>query len=597
MNRRNLVKTIIAGTSGILVGKTYATDNIRSIIPPEKEKDLQSTNTLSAMSLKLAEYDGAKYIGRCPDIDTLRKVIPQFPNQKIDVVSFYATDTLKSSGGGEFYAVKSTDLKEKNGIVVRVNEDWCWIRLESVSTNIWPLEWLGIRIGSPQYGALNAKILQESIVNNYRVELVFPSGMTYLQPGVVKIPGNWAGVLRGSNTRNCIIRPSENPDDPNIILIEYNTEKKFSWGLRIENLSFDGMNYTLSAIRLANVGYVYTNNLQIYSFNGCNLWLDKVQDSVFEATNIQDGGYSSGDPSDNTKTTHPALLLTSTIKNDACNMIRFNNCQIENNKCSPYIRIISGIGLMFNQTHAEIRDKAMWGKRDFMEIANADLQISEHAGSRFRNAVLINGYGRTTISGGRGLGGDLTVRAEGKRGTLALSNCLVGNINLSAYNGNHQFSNVVAANVVLKNTAGSLRWFGGSMNALVVEGSVNPALGAHFDGVLVTQDVTFSDPKDTPQLSHSFINSTVLGNMAFNCINGVYYANNIAGNEIFGKRLRIAIPGNVRTMYGTAAPTSGTYSQGDRVINSAPAAGGWDGWRCVTAGTPGVWKGYGKIAD
>jgi len=75
------------------------------------------------------------------------------------------------------------------------------------------------------------------------------------------------------------------------------------------------------------------------------------------------------------------------------------------------------------------------------------------------------------------------------------------------------------------------------MNSLVVEGSVNPALGAHFDGVLVTHDVTFSDTKDTPQLSHSFINSTVLGNMTFNCINGVYYANNIVGNEILGKQL------------------------------------------------------------
>ncbi|CAI0896357.1 DUF4097 family beta strand repeat-containing protein [Serratia proteamaculans] len=597
MNRRGLVKTIIAGTSGILMGKAYGAENVRSIVSNNVENELSSSNSLSLLSSKLSEFDGAKYIGRCPDINNLRKITPQFSGQKIDVVSFYSTDILKSSGGGEFYAAQSKDLKEKSGIVIRVDEDWCWIRVDSVSTNIWPLEWLGIRTGSVQYGEQNANILQESLVNNYRVELIFPSAMTYLKPGVIKIPGNWAGVLRGSNTRNCIIRPSEDPKDPNTILIEYNAEKQFSWGLRIENLSFDGMNFTLSALRLTNVAYVYTNNLQIYSFHGCNLWLDKVQDSVFEATNIQDGGYSNGDPSDNTKTTHPALLLTSTIKNDACNMLRFNNCQIENNKCSPYVRIDNGIGLMFNQIHAEVRDENRWGKMDFMEIDSADVQISEHAGSRFRNAIIIKGYGITRATGGRSLGGDITTVAIGKRGTLALSNCSVSNIEISAYSGNHQFSNVSAKNVTLKKTAGSIRWFGGSIESLSVNGTVNPALGVHFDGVLVFKDVIYSDSQNDNKVSHSFINSTVLGNMEFNCTNGVYYANNVAGSETVTMEQRISSPSNVRVMHGITTPTAGNFSQGDRVINTNPIAGGWDGWRCIEAGNPGVWKGYGKISD
>lgn len=44
-----------------------------------------------------------------------------------------------------------------------------------------------------------------------------------------------------------------------------------------------------------------------------------------------------------------------------------------------------------------------------------------------------------------------------------------------------------------------------------------------------------------------------------------------------------------------AAPTSGTWSLGALVYNSAPAAGGFIGWVCVTAGTPGTWKGWGAI--
>lgn len=53
----------------------------------------------------------------------------------------------------------------------------------------------------------------------------------------------------------------------------------------------------------------------------------------------------------------------------------------------------------------------------------------------------------------------------------------------------------------------------------------------------------------------------------------------------------------VRTLTspGTAAPTTGTWARGDRVINQSPAAGGYIGWVCVQAGTPGVWKPYGKI--
>jgi hypothetical protein len=47
--------------------------------------------------------------------------------------------------------------------------------------------------------------------------------------------------------------------------------------------------------------------------------------------------------------------------------------------------------------------------------------------------------------------------------------------------------------------------------------------------------------------------------------------------------------------YATAAPTTGTWAQGDKVFNASPAASGYEGWVCVTAGTPGTWKGFGQI--
>lgn len=42
--------------------------------------------------------------------------------------------------------------------------------------------------------------------------------------------------------------------------------------------------------------------------------------------------------------------------------------------------------------------------------------------------------------------------------------------------------------------------------------------------------------------------------------------------------------------YATTPPTSGTWSRGDIVWNSAPAARSPAGWICVAAGSPGIWK-------
>lgn len=54
--------------------------------------------------------------------------------------------------------------------------------------------------------------------------------------------------------------------------------------------------------------------------------------------------------------------------------------------------------------------------------------------------------------------------------------------------------------------------------------------------------------------------------------------------------------GGALVMQGSAAPTSGTYKQGDVVYNSAPASGGFVGWVCTTGGTPGTWKTFGLIS-
>lgn len=47
---------------------------------------------------------------------------------------------------------------------------------------------------------------------------------------------------------------------------------------------------------------------------------------------------------------------------------------------------------------------------------------------------------------------------------------------------------------------------------------------------------------------------------------------------------------------GNASPNTGTWSLGSIVWNNAPAANSFVGWVCITAGTPGIWGGFGLIS-
>jgi hypothetical protein len=47
----------------------------------------------------------------------------------------------------------------------------------------------------------------------------------------------------------------------------------------------------------------------------------------------------------------------------------------------------------------------------------------------------------------------------------------------------------------------------------------------------------------------------------------------------------------------SAAPTTGTHGVGETVYHATPAAAGFMGWVCTTAGTPGTWKTWGAISS
>jgi Right handed beta helix region len=98
--------------------------------------------------------------------------------------------------------------------------------------------------------------------------------------------------------------------------------------------------------------------------------------------------------------------------------------------------------------------------------------------------------------------------------------------------------------------------------------------------------------------STSCTNSRAIGNRYLNCV-GLFttaqaWTHRDESYDTTANRFTNAPPN--RVTWAAAIPTAGTWSRGDIVYNTAPAAAGTIGWVCTTAGVPGTWKTFGAIA-
>jgi len=90
---------------------------------------------------------------------------------------------------------------------------------------------------------------------------------------------------------------------------------------------------------------------------------------------------------------------------------------------------------------------------------------------------------------------------------------------------------------------------------------------------------------DSKLILHDYGNSTNLDNYITGITSGarIYKSSYGSGNHV---------------VYGTAAPTNTTgiaWALNDEVINTSPAIGSFEKWKCISAGTPGTWKGINLI--
>lgn len=88
-----------------------------------------------------------------------------------------------------------------------------------------------------------------------------------------------------------------------------------------------------------------------------------------------------------------------------------------------------------------------------------------------------------------------------------------------------------------------------------------------------------------------FVNNCYIGgNASFGSGGGVWGNNKVVGTfSQTNNGVRWVTP-SFKQVIGTSAPTDGRFSVGDICWNTSPSAGGVSHWRCVTAGSPGVWR-------
>lgn len=368
-----------------------------------------------------------------------------------------------------------------------------------------------------------------------------------------------------------------------------------SWGIVLRHLHLKGNNKKIHAIYLRKIGYPLAYDINAEGFNGSGLLLDKCQDGSFENMNIQlCGRLKEGqtDVSDINATEYSAVHLFSTVAGDACNMLRFNKCQIEENNCSPYVYIQGGIGIWFNQTHGE--DRTGSNRHTFMVADGGDIELTDtDLSDTLKYGFIRTGYGSLFAKGGRNIG-NISFQATNKRGGSFIISCTgVGNIDVSSYNFNGIFS-VSNCNV-------------GAISLSYLSDYVD-FNNIHCKSFSLTYNGT---PPGLVKLNNSYIDKDVTksGESQFYCTNnriggnvsisggGTYYTNNyVVGTETCNNTYdqQKYLP-NRKITRSSGAPIYGAWKVGDMVYNTTPTAGSYVGWICVAAGSPGTWKGFGLI--
>ena len=328
--------------------------------------------------------------------------------------------------------------------------------------------------GVPQYvrGLIDARpfgiasVTEFGALNNGRADctaafnaaLASPARLVVVPPGFyritapLKIPcntGKWILGLGGA--KSVALTVGMAAGNAGRAAIEYThdaSRQPNHAGCVLQNLHVIGNSSVCHGVHLQEVSYPVLQNVIIEGFDGAGLLLDKCQDGSFNNVALVDCGRTTGDPARNADTEYAPLHLVSSIPNDHCNMLRFSDCQLENNRVSPYIWIDDPgpIGIWFDRIHAENADPG--AERDLLRSSGGDCHFAGIAAVGFREGFILEGYGNTTFSDCREL---ISVLGPSNVvGSIRMANVRCGRLSWTSLAGQSSFINSTIGDVIIR---------------------------------------------------------------------------------------------------------------------------------------------------
>jgi hypothetical protein len=449
-----------------------------------------------------------------------------------------------------------------------------------------------------EFGALNNGTADCTAAFN--AALASPARLVVVPPGFYRITaplqipcntGKWILGLGGAKSVALTMQMAEGHAGRAAIEYTHDADGQPNFaGCVLQNLHLIGNNSVCHGVHLQEVSYPVLNNIVIEGFNGAGLLVDKCQDGSFNNVALVDCGRSRGDPASNRDTEYAALHLISTIANDHCNMLRFRDCQIENNRVSPYVWINDAgpIGIWFDRIHAE--NATAPGRRDFLRSQGGDCHFSGIAAVGFRQGFILEGYGNNTFSDCRDV--ISVVGPSNVAGSVRMSNVHCGPLSWTGLGGRSYFTNCTIGDVHIRWPAcGPSVFTACSLGKVRIDQAGEPPASVRFFNCDMAGYAT-----DAHAREQWLVDCIVNGDVTAAAKNSRLENNVITGSVKVNKTDSSYIP-HRKTIYDTEPPTAGTWQAGDQVWHSAPSPEGNVGWVCVQGGSPGTWKEFGRIAS
>ncbi|MVF04437.1 hypothetical protein [Serratia marcescens] len=377
-------------------------------------------------------------------IATLKNTQPEYDGQRIILTEYYQG---KGKGGGVFTGhTNAVNAIDDGGYsTLKVNQSpAAWYRNDLTQLSLYDG---GCDLTLDDNGPLIQNI---ALIRGER-SVKIPSGYWNIKTPVV-FPANSGISLYGEssyNGRAVLVYngqdSAEQTDIKGIITIDAAQGEITYSGVSFRNFQLRGNNKTICGLSIKYASYVHAQNVSILYCRGAGLYLDKVQDSYFKFVEVQGCGRTSGDYdnyldiTDFNKMLLAPIHLTSTMQNDHCNMLRFEDCQWEANLISPTIYVNGGIGLWFKNLHMEHRSgplQKLIGNNPnascLLYMNNSgEVYLNEVQASEIKHLVYSSGYGvlyATNIN----RGGNITHAASGKKFNVFINGCWLQDMDFSS---------------------------------------------------------------------------------------------------------------------------------------------------------------------